>query len=375
MKFIVNKKDILNILSNIQGITGKKTSLSITSNLLISTKGSNIKFTATDLETSFEGLYPAKIETEGSIAINAQKIFEIVRDYPDDEILFDEIENKWINIGKDNVVYHIVGADYDNFPDIPEIDDISFFNIESLYFKKMIEKSLVIGITDSTDTRPHILGVYLEIINDKDNSEKILRMVSTDGGRLSKADYLYKSDTKLFIDKGIIIPKKELSEIYKFFDNQGNVLIGFKDNHFILKKEKETVISRLLEGIFPKYEDIIKKGKCNIIKIKKQLFMMMLKRMSILSSDNYKGVIFNFYNNKLTITSTNPELGESKEYMYIDFKGEPFEVAFNPKFFIDTLNVIEGENIILNIIDEEHPCLIEDAEDNNYINAIMPMRI
>jgi len=239
----------------------------------------------------------------------------------------------------------------------------------------MIEKSLVIGITDSTDTRPHILGVYLEIINDKDNSEKILRMVSTDGGRLSKADYLYKSDTKLFIDKGIIIPKKELSEIYKFFDNQGNVLIGFKDNHFILKKEKETVISRLLEGIFPKYEDIIKKGKCNIIKIKKQLFMMMLKRMSILSSDNYKGVIFNFYNNKLTITSTNPELGESKEYMYIDFKGEPFEVAFNPKFFIDTLNVIEGENIILNIIDEEHPCLIEDAEDNNYINAIMPMRI
>ena len=101
----------------------------------------------------------------------------------------------------------------------------------------------------------------------------------------------------------------------------------------------------------------------------------MLKRMSILSLENYKGVVFNFYNNKLNITSTNPELGESKEDMPINYKGEPFEVAFNPKFFIGTLNVIEGENIILNIVDEEHPCLIEDADDNNYISAIMPMRI
>ena len=105
------------------------------------------------------------------------------------------------------------------------------------------------------------------------------------------------------------------------------------------------------------------------------MFLMMLKRMSILSSENYKGVIFNFLKNKLIITSTNPDIGESKEDMEIGFEGEPIEVAFNPRFFIDTLNVIEDENIILNIINEEKPCLIEGEKNKNFVSVVMPMRI
>lgn len=102
---------------------------------------------------------------------------------------------------------------------------------------------------------------------------------------------------------------------------------------------------------------------------------MMLRRMSILSSEEYKGVIFNFDQNKLTISSTNPEIGESKEEMPIDFNRKAITVMFNPKFFIDTINVIADEKVVLNIVNEEKPCLIEGYQDKSYLSVIMPMRI
>jgi DNA polymerase-3 subunit beta len=102
---------------------------------------------------------------------------------------------------------------------------------------------------------------------------------------------------------------------------------------------------------------------------------MMLRRMSILSSEEYKGVIFHFEKDKLLINSTNPNIGESKEDMDISYKGDPVEVMYNPKFFIDTLSVIDDESILLNLIDEEKPCRIEGENDKTYLSAIMPMRI
>lgn len=102
---------------------------------------------------------------------------------------------------------------------------------------------------------------------------------------------------------------------------------------------------------------------------------MMLKRMSILSSENYKGVIFSFSDDKLVITSTNPDIGESKEEMEIPYGGDTVEMAFNPRFFIDTISVLEGKGILINLIDEEKPCIIEGEDEQRFVSVIMPMRI
>lgn len=371
MNFIVNKRDIIGVLSNIQGLTGRKSSLAITENILIKTTDSGIKIIATDLETGFEGHYPAQIESEGIIAINSRKFYEIVRDFPVDEIRVNEVENFWIEIFNKNVEYHIVGMNPEDFPDIPQIENIKFFRVDSLAFKKMIEKMIIIsGATD--DKRTHIIGTNFEIIIDDKN---IIRMVSTDGSRLSKVDYVLDEDIEISSEVNFLIPKKSLSEAIKFLDKEGMIQIGFKDNHFIIKKDKDTIIIRTLEGDFPKYSDIIKKFDGNTIELDKNLFLMMLKRMSILSSEDYKGVIFNFVEDKLIINSTNPDIGESKEEMIIDFKGDQLEIAFNPRYFIEILNVIDEDKILLNIINEEKPCLIEGEKDKSFISVIMPMRI
>lgn len=374
MKFTINKNDIKDVLSRVQGITGRKSTLAITANVLIKSTEKGISIAATDLETGFEGFYPAQIEREGVIAINARKLFEIVNQFPSEEISFSENENRWIKIShKKNVEFQIVGMDHDDFPLIPQIDEVSFIEIESALLKDMIEKIIIIG-HDPEDKRSHVMGAGFYILDEKDI--KVIRMVSTDSKRLSKVDQVVNDRSIFTLPDGVIIPKKGLAEVSKFLDLQGIVKIGVKDNHFILKKENETIIISLLEGDFPDCSDIFTfDDEYKAIEMEKELFLKMLKRMAILYSDTYKNVIFYFNQDSLLIVSSNPELGESKEDILINYYGKPFKSAFNPKYFMDTLNVIDGETILLNILDEENPCFIQGKDDSRYLSVIMPMKM
>ena len=380
MDFTIKKNIFLDVLTKVQGLTGRKTNLAITTNVLIKAEGSQITVIATDLETGFEGHYPASIKQEGITALNARKLFEIVREFPDELIRIHEVENYWIKIGRDKedaveekqVVFNIVGMNPEDFPDIPKIEEVQFFEIDSIALNKMIERTVIITASPD-DKRAHFIGIYLEIIVKED--KKILRMVSTDGSRLSTVENIYDKNYEIPIDKSILIPKKGINEVIKFLDTKKMVQIGVKNNNFIIKKDSEKIIIRLLEGDFPDYNDITDKKDVKTIKMDKNLFLMMLRRMSILSSNDYKGVIFSFEKDKLKIDSTNPEIGESKEDMFINYNGETVEAMFNPRFFIETINVIDDEKIILSISNEEKPCLIEAENDKTYLSVIMPMKI
>jgi DNA polymerase-3 subunit beta len=372
MRIQLQKNDILPVLARIQGLTGRKTNLAITTSILIKTEENGITVSATDLETGFEGFYPATVKTPGIVAINARKLYEIVRDFPGDDIFLNKTDNHYIEIGNRKVEFNIMGLNPDDFPEIPRIEDVQFFEINAIVLAQMIEKSVIIsGASD--DNRAHITGVYTERFEQE--KQKIFRLVSTDGSRLSKVDHLFDRQVSLPLGDGVLIPKKGLVEVAKFLDNEGSVNIGIKGSNFIVKKEKETLIIRLLEGDFPEYRDVIATGEGHDIALDRQLFLMMLKRMSILSSDEYKGVIFRFSPDKLTIHSTNPDIGESKEDMEIAYSGAPIEVMYNPRFFIDTLGVIHEDKVLINIINEERPCKITGENDSTYLSVIMPMRI
>ena len=380
MDFTIKKTVFLDVLSKVQGLTGRKTNLAITTNVLIKAEGSQITVIATDLETGFEGHYSAEIKKEGLAALNARKLFEIVREFPDEQIRIHEVENYWIKIGRykngsvkeKQVEFNIVGMNPEDFPDIPEIKEVKFFEIDSTVLNKMIERTIIITASPD-DKRAHFIGIYLELLEKED--KKILRMVSTDGSRLSTAENSYDKNDEIPVSKSILIPKKGMNEVTKFLDTKKMVKIGVKDNNFIIQKDAEKIIIRLLEGDFPDYIDITTKKAVNTIKMDKSLFLMMLKRMSILSSNDYKGVIFTFNKDKLKIDSTNPEIGESKEDMLINYAGEPVEAMFNPRFFIETINVIDDDNILLSISSGEKPCLIEAEKDKTYLSVIMPMKI
>ncbi len=371
MKITVNKGDITEILSRLQGITGRRSGLAITENVLIQAEEDHITVTATDLETGFKGTYPARVESPGIMALNSRKLFEISRDFPTEDLTFHEVENRWIQIGNHKTLYRMVGMNPEDFPEIPKMEEEIYFQIQSQEFNRMIDQSVFIS-APADDKRAHTNGVLLEKISGK---KRLFRMVSTDGSRLSCVDCEMKEDFEMPSEGSVLVPKKGLAEVRKILTGEEAVQIGFMRNHFILKKEKETVLIRLLEGSFPKYQDILEKSGSRDIFMKRQLFLMMLKRMTILSSDSYKGVIFSFEDGGLTITTTNPDLGESKEDMDIAYTGPSIEAVFNPRFFIDIVSAIDDEDIVLSVINAEKPCYLEGHRDKRFVSAIMPMRL
>jgi len=370
MKFTIRKTDILGVLSKIQGLTGRKTSLAITTNVLMKASGSTVVLKATDLETGFEGSYPAQVQEEGAVALNSRKLFEIIRDFPSETVHVNEVENHWIEIGNDTVEYHLVGTNTEDFPEIPRFEDLSSIAIDAAALNAMIEKTVYIGGA-SEDKRAHIVGMLLEMVAGDENQ---FRLVSTDGSRLAKVDRPF--DGKRFSADGILVPKKGMHEVAKFLDTEGSVRVAMRDNNLVVEKEKETLIIRLLEGDFPDYAEILKQNDDgNVIQLDRRLFLMMLRRMSILSSEDYRSVLFHFEDGKLVITSTNPDIGESKEEMTVEFSGNPIKVAFNPRFFIEALNVIDTDTVDLSIVDGEKPCTLTGPGDSNFVTVIMPMRV
>ncbi len=370
MKFSTDRKTLTKALSQIQGLTDRKTDFPITSDVLISASGSEITITANNLETVFQGKYKAEVESEGIISINSRKLYEITKEYPYSEIFVNEIENRWVEIGQDNVQYHLVTSDYKNFIEIPKIKDVSFIDITSSFLKKMVNISSIMNFSNE-EKRIYVLGVLLEKMNMDD--ENYLRIVSTDSKRMICIDVEYQGEFTNN-DGNIIIPKKSMVEL-SGFKSEGNIKIGINSDYLIVKKENEIIMVKLFSGEFPDYRYIISTDNKTQIEIDKNIFLSMMKRMSILISEDYKGAVFSFKHNNLIVTLTNPEIGESKEEMQINYEGDFVEMAFNPKYFIDALKLIKSDTIIMYIKDNRNPCVIKGIDDDKFICAVMPIFI
>jgi len=373
MEFRIKKETILDALTKVQGITGKKTNILITSNVLLSVRGSIISIRATDLEMAFKALYEAEVLREGSTAVPSRKVYEIVRAFPSDMLDIKEIENNWIQIADEKVEYNIVGMNPEDFPSFPDITGVEFFEIRVNVFNNMINKTIYSVLGD--EGRAQLAGICFETITTGDVNK--IRMVSTDGHRLSKIDYEIEDDKSALggLKNGVILPKIGLMEVLRILEGGESVQIGFKDNNFIIKKDEEVLIIRLIEGEFPDYKMVIPKTLKNKMNVQKQDFLMMLRRMSILSSDKYSGVRFKIDKEQLETTSTNPEIGEAKEIMSVSYGGKPLEVAFNPRYFIETLTSMDSEEVVVRFKDEVNPCTIEGENDAGFLSVIMPMRV
>ena len=373
MEFRIKKETMLDALTNVQGITGKKTNILITSSVLLSAKDSMIFINATDLEMAFKASYEAEILSEGSTAVPSRKLYEIVRAFPREMIAIKEIENKWIQIADDKLEYNIVGMDPDDFPGFPEIADVELCEIEVKVLKNMINKTIYSVLGD--EGRAELGGICLENITEDD--VKKIRMVSTDGHRLSKIDHVVENDKSALggLRERVILPKNGIIEVLRILEGGDSVQIGFKENNFVVKKAEEVLIIRLIEGEFPDYEMVIPKKGENELNLRKEDFLMMLRRMSILSSDKYSGVRFKIDKEQVETTTTNPEIGEAREIISVSYRGKPLEVAFNPRYFIETLGSMDSEEVVVTFKDEVNPCIIEGDADKGFLSVIMPMRV
>ncbi|MCW9049978.1 MAG: DNA polymerase III subunit beta [Deltaproteobacteria bacterium] len=367
MKFNIKKEIFLKALTKVQGIIEKKHTLPILANVLIEVSNDEIIVTATDLEVGIKSKYKAEVIEDGKITLSAKKLFEIIKELPDKNISFCSKSNFWVEIKCDKSIFNLVGLSPDEFPKFPIIDESKTI-IDKNIINEMIEKTIF--SISSDETKFNLTGIYIKQEN------KNLNFVSTDGHRLSLISKIIEGELNNKFLEGFILPKKGIIELKKLLENiEDNVSIGITENNFSISNKNTTLIMRMVDGEFPDYNRVIpEKGK-NVATIDKNLFLHSLKRISVLSNEKSKGIKIKLENDLITLTSSNPDLGDAKEEINIIYKGDEISIGFNAKYIIDILQVIKDNNIYLYLKDNISPGRISPENDDNYLSVIMPMRL
>ena len=372
MEFKIDKETFLRALQKVQGIVEKRNTMPILSNVLIEATADTIFITATDLEVGMKSSYPTSVVTEGKITVSAKKIYEIIKELADEEITFSTKENDWVEIRCGKAHFSIVGLSPEEFPYFPKINEDRFVKLSSSLIMEMIDKTSYAICHD--ETKYNLNGVFIKA--QEEDNRQILRMVATDGHRLSIAEKEFSGKIDNELQKGVIFPKKGVFELKKMTEEEeDDIMICFLDNNAVVKKGNTFVVMRLVDGDFHDYTMVMPVNNDKVIKINRETFFHSLRRMSILSSEKFKGIKFDIKAGSMEISASNPELGEAREEIDLDYAGEPLTVRFNARYLIDVLTVLEDEFIEMDLRDELSPAIMRPAASTDFRSVIMPMRL
>ena len=373
MEFKIEKEQFLKSLQKIQGIVEKRTSMPILSNVLLEAAGSTLMVTATDLEVGMKSSYAADVVSPGKITVSAKKLYEIVKELPNQPILFLTKDNDWVEIKCGKVQFNIVGLSSDEFPYFPDVKEENLFEIQSSLLRGMIERTSYAICTD--ETKYNLNGIFTKVEVGPDGIN-CMKMVSTDGHRLSIASGNLNGTVGPELLKGIILPKKGIFELKKVTDEEGETLLfGFMDNSAVIKRGDSYMVMRLVDGEFPDYNRVIPAANNQTVIVNKDDFSHSVRRMAILSSEKFKGIMLEISSAGIKISSSNPELGDAMEELDVVYGGEPIAVRFNARYLLDVLSVAETERVEMKFKDELSPSIIVPENSDSFLAVIMPMRL
>ena len=371
----VSKEDFLPALNSLQSITGKKGTMAVLANVLIQTQENFIEIIATDLEVGIKKSVAAEIISPGSITLPAKILYEIVRESGSDSIKIEEKDKNWARIKAGTSMYNLAGTSSEEYPDFPEYNEESLISLSCDLVKELIEKT-IFSVAQERESNYTLTGILLE--KEKNEEDKsFLRMVSSDGHRLSIMEKeLDKECDDIIIEKNTLIPRKGVSEIKKLCEGQKNFSIGSDKKQLVVKTKNSLMIVRLMNGEFPDYRSIINViEKNNFIEIERIGFLESLKRTNLFTEDTFNSIQLSVDENKLVLSSQNMDFGNAKDEMEINYSGDPLELGFNCRYFMDTLQVMRSDTIKAYVNSDQSPCLIEGDDDQGFISIIMPMKI
>ena len=371
MEIKINRDTLFKSISKVQSIIEKRSNMPILSMILISTVDSKINISATDLEISFKQTIPAEILEEGSITISGRKLFEILKESKSTDVYLKKRENNWVYISDNKTKYNLACLPAEEYPIFVEPEKVDTAEIEGEILSEMINKTIYSVTMEEAGFK--LSGIFTERIDKK--GKLFLRMVSTDGHRLSMIDKELSTIENINIEKGVMIPKKGMLELNKLASEGGKMSVGFKQNNCVAKKENSLIVIRLLESKFPDYNSVIPKEVRHRVKVKKEEILESMRKMIILSTESYRGVKIILENNNMELVSINPDLGDAKDSVEVQFSDERLEMGFNSRYFIDVFQSMDSDIIELGFIDNSSPCLIKGDDDKGFLGLVMPMRI
>ena len=371
MKIIFEKDKMIKALNSVTKAVATKTTMPILEGILIQTNNDDIKLTCYDKELGIEYIIKENnVLEQGSIVVNAIMFSEIIRKLPDTNITISINDNNLLVIECEGSVYKLATMNPDDFPQLPEINVENSIELEQNTIKDMIRKTIFAISTE--ENRPVFTGCLFEVKNNK------LNVVAVDGFRLAWKSKVLNTKTN---DFEAVIPGRTLQEINKILSDSFDLIkLGISKNQALFEIENCKIVTRLLDGEFLKYSEVIPKKWETRVRVNKNLISNCFERISLISSSSMEKekrypVKLNVEVGKIKISCTN-QTGDAKEEIFTTTEGQDLEAGFNPKFFLDVFRNIDDEEVYINFGTSISPSVIKSIEDDgDYQYMILPVRL
>ena len=369
MKIICYKDKIIKALNSVVKGVASKTTMPILEGILIQTNDNEVKLTTYDLEIGIEYIMECEVKEQGSIVVNAIMFSEIIRKLPDTEIHISLNDKNLLEIECEGALYKLATMNPEEFPELPKIEVENSIEVDQTVLRNMIRKTIF--AVSNEESRPIFTGCLFEIENNK------LTLVAVDGFRLAlRSIYLNKQSNNF----KAVIPGKTLNEVNKIIsDSFEPVKIGVSKNQALFEMDNCKVVTRILDGEFLNYKNVIPSNWETRIKVSKNSIQNCFERISLISASSVEKekkypVKVQVDIGKILISCTN-QTGDAKEELYVSTEGKNLEAGFNPKYFLDSLKAIDDEEVYIEFGTSISPCLIKSIENNDYTYMILPIRL
>ena len=384
LKVQIKRSSFFELISQANSLIEKRVVVPILSKILISTRENKyLCVQATDQDNSLQSEIPVKVESPGKTVIDAQTLYEILKELPEGTVELKEQEDKKVRLKQGASIFHLLSLQSSDFPAFPPFKMDHSFSVTVATLKYLIEKTAYCASVD--ETRYHLTGIFFEttksIRSEKKNEEKnrYFRFVATDGHRLALSEYPCKE----LLEEGVIISKKGVQEIKKLISqasDEEKVKVAVQPPRILFCYGSAILSVKLVEGSYPAYQPFIPKSHSVSVEVDINQFSQALRRVSLLSSTRFKGVNFEIKEKKIQMESENPDLGKAQdEVECVRKKGDNLKVRFNARYILEALSSLGTKKAFITFGGKEKACVLypvlkEEKEKHNFC-VIMPMKM
>ncbi len=374
MKFRISKDHFSNGLQQVLNVVGSRSTMPILSNVLVEAKEGHITLTTTNLDLGIQCRIKADVSETGSTTLPVRKLAIIARELPKSEVLIEVGENNLAKITSGGSNFKIMGIEADEFPPLPTFENRNVFELLQSDIVSMLKS---VSYAQSNDENRYILnGVYFKFADEK------LTLVATDGRRLAlTAVDLVTSDENT---ESLILPAKTVAELERLMGKGEKVKIAFDDRQAAFEISLDDsgdsglvdnlyLVSKVVEGSYPNYQQVIPNETVHRVKIERELMLDCVNRAALVTSDKSNSVKLKMSKNLLEISASSPEYGESHESMAIAYDGPEVEVSFNPYFLMEPLKALTKDEVFFEFKDHLSPGIFKTLE--SFLCVIMPLRL
>jgi len=363
MKFTIAKQVFLDALQQVQHVVSNRATLPILSNVLIEATGQELRFTTTDLDVGVTGSVPANVDKEGVTTLPVKRLVSIVSVLPAESVEVSVDAKNHASIKSGPSFFKIIGLGEEEFPTLPKFEDAREYKINQGVLLDALKKTSYAISTD--ETRYVLNGIFTSFKEGK------MTLVATDGRRLAMVENDLEFPASH--EQDIIIPTKAVQELQRLLGGEGDVMVRLTDNQISFDANGNLLISKLIEGNYPNYRQVIPSSTTERVQIGREAFLQTVRRVSLLASDKSNSVKLVFGADNIDVTANSQDIGEATEAVPVSYGGKEFAIAFNPEFLMAPLKNLNTEDVYLDLIDEMSPGVVRI--DGSFLYVIMPMRV